>query len=76
MRCPENPFQSGCIYVEGISEPNVKSLIPIVVHKWKRTPELLGPSLNPFMYFHNRVILFIYRIHKKIQVIDPIYYEF
>jgi hypothetical protein len=55
MRCPENPFQCGCICVEphGISKPNV--LVLIVA---------------------NRVILFLYRIHKKIPSgLGPIYFR-
>jgi hypothetical protein len=88
MRCPENPFQFGCICVEphGISKPNVVRVFD--THLGAQGMEGIGelhnclapllpqccPSHVLVLIVANRVILFLYHIHKKNPSgIDPIY---
>ena len=86
MRCPENPFQFGCIFVEphGISEPNRIFDTHLSVQGMEGIGELwnylaplfskCGPCHVLVLTVANRVILFLYCIHKKIPSgIDPIY---
>ena len=91
MRCPKNPFQFGCIYVELRGIQNQMSLgvfdTQLGAQGMKGIGELrnclapllpqCGPSHVLVLIVANRVILFLYRINKKIPSgLGPIYSKF
>ena len=79
MRCPENPFQSGCICVKPTVFQNQMSLgvfdtqlgvqgMEGIGELWNCLALLLsqcGPSHVRIIIVTNKVILFLDRIHKK-----------
>jgi hypothetical protein len=90
MRCLENPFQFGCICVEphsildeisfGVFDTQIGAqVMECIGELWNFLAPLLlqcSPSHVLVLIVSNRVILFLYPIHKKIPSgLDPIYYR-